>query len=85
MTNFTLPDVIPARSSWAGNRGDTVWTICGRGGGGAGGVAADSPYRNVRPKKIKNDANGRGVFIEMGGFASISITPPEAFARQKAR
>jgi hypothetical protein len=39
----------------------------------------------VRPKKIKNDANGRGVFIEMGGFASISITPPEAFARQKAR
>jgi hypothetical protein len=58
----------------------TVWTIFGR-GGGAGGVTADSPYRDVRPKKIKNHAGRRGVFIEIGGFPNI--TPPEASSRQK--
>jgi len=49
--------------------GATVWTIWGRGGGGAGGVAADCPYRDVRPQKIRNAANGRGVFMRgLGAF-----------------
>jgi hypothetical protein len=46
-----------------------------------GGVEAGSPYRNVRPQKIKNGANERDVFMGMGSFASI--TPPQVFSLQK--